>query len=364
MQEIKKHIFAIIMAGGGGERFWPKSRQAHPKQLLGLFGKRTMIQETVDRISRLVPKERIIIITTKIQAPLVREQLAGVPPSSVIPEPFGRDTAPCIALAAALVMERDPEGIMLVVPSDHVIRDARRLVSTLWDACRVAWQHGCLVTLGIRPTGPVTGYGYIRRGKRLPYRFRTRFASVREFTEKPDRARALRYVRSGKYFWNSGMFVWKASVIAEELKAHMPALYRGYLAIRATPEGPIRDRTVRQVYRGLKRVSIDYGVMEKARDVVVAEADFDWDDAGSWLAFERHFPRGRDGNVVLGESIALDTERCIIISDEGIVGCLGLKDLIVVRSKGAVLVCHRDAAQDLKKIVQRLKSQKRWREHT
>jgi mannose-1-phosphate guanylyltransferase len=359
-EEIKKHIYALIMAGGGGERFWPKSRQAYPKQLHKIFGDRTMIQETVDRISQLVPREHIIVITNKVQAPLIKKQLRGVPASAIVAEPLGRDTAACIALGAAVVMERDRDGIMLVLPADHVIKDVKKLVANLRDACQVAWERGCLVTLGIKPTSPATGYGYIRKGKRLDCGLKTTFSKVAAFAEKPDGAMARRYLKSGRYFWNSGMFVWRAAVIADALKKQMPDLYRGYERIRRAMASPAREKVVLRVYAGLKKVSIDYGVMEKADNTVVAKADFDWDDVGSWLALERHLPADKNQNVILGESIALDTKRCIIISDEGIVGCLGLEDLIVVKTPDAVLVCHRSALQDLKKIIQKLKSRGEW----
>jgi mannose-1-phosphate guanylyltransferase len=350
------HIFAMIMAGGGGERFWPASRQALPKQLLRIFGRRTMLQETARRISGLVPAQRLVVVTTALQAPLIARQLPRIPRGSIVAEPFGRDTAACIALGAAIVLSRDPEGIMVVLPADHVIRDRQRLLLALRDACRFARERECLVTLGIVPTEPATGYGYIRRGAAVSRGMRTVFSKVRAFTEKPDRAAARRYLRSGDYYWNSGIFVWKASVIAEEFKRHMPALHRGLLEIRDALGTRRAAAVIRRVYERIERISIDYGVMERSDRTVVARADFDWDDAGSWCALERHFPADRAGNVILGRSVALDTERCIIVSDDGIVGCLGVKDLVVVKTADAVLVCRRGAAQDLKRIVRELKA--------
>jgi len=358
--KIKNHVYALIMAGGGGERFWPKSRQAYPKQLHRIVGARTMIQETVDRISQLVPRERIIVITNRVQAPLIRKQLGGVTASAIVAEPLGRDTAACIALGAAIVMEKDRDGVMVVLPADHVIKNRKKLVANLRDACQVAWEHNCLVTLGIKPTSAATGYGYIRKGKGLDYGLKTTFAKVAAFTEKPDGATAKRYLRSGRYFWNSGMFVWRAAVIADALRKQMPGLHRGYERIRKAVASPGMDRVVRSVYAGLEKVSIDYGVMEKAANAVVATADFDWDDVGSWLALERHVPADRNQNVILGESVALDTKRCIIIADEGIVGCLGLKDIIVVKTPDAVLVSHRSSLHNLKKIIKELRSRGEW----
>jgi mannose-1-phosphate guanylyltransferase len=351
-------VHAVVMAGGGGERFWPKSRQAMPKQLLGIFGRRTMIQETAMRVSGLVPPGRLIVITTALQAPLIARQLPRVPPGSIVAEPFGRDTAACVALGAAIVLSRDPEGIMVVLPADHVIRDRARLIANLRDACRIARERECLVTFGIVPTGPATGYGYIRRGAALRPGLGTSFARVRGFAEKPTRAAARRYLRSGDYYWNSGIFVWKASVIAEEFRRHMPDLHRGLVEIMGALGTRRAAGVIRKVYGGLDRVSIDYGVMEKCRRAVVARADFDWDDAGSWCALERHFPADGKGNVVLGRAAAVDTERCIIVSDDGIVGCLGVKDLVVVKTPDAVLVCRRGAAQGLKRLTAKLKAGK------
>ena len=261
-------------------------------------------------------------------------------------------------------MEKDPDGIMVALPADHVIKNVKALADNLRDACRVAWEHECLVTLGIKPTSPATGYGYIRKGHALGCGLKTRFSTVAAFAEKPDEATAKRYLRSGRYFWNSGMFVWKASVIAEALKERMPDLYRGYERIRKAPAFRARERVVRSVYGGLKKVSIDYGVMEKADNAIVAQSDFDWDDVGSWLALERHKPADRNQNVKVGESVAIDTKRCIIIADEGIVGSLGLKDIIVVKTPDAVLVSHRNSLQDIKKIIKELRSKREWRRYT
>ncbi|MDD5557858.1 MAG: mannose-1-phosphate guanylyltransferase [bacterium] len=362
--DIRRHIHAVIMAGGGGERFWPRSRRSFPKQLHRLFGPRSMLQETADRIAALVPPERLIVVTNKAQAPRIRRQLPSVPKSSIVAEPFGRDTAACIALGAAIVMERDENGIMVVLPADHVIRNRRALVRNLLDACRAAAAGDRLVTFGIRPTYPSTGYGYIRRGATVPLRTATRFFRVRRFAEKPDAATARRYIRGGDYLWNSGMFVWRASAIAAALERHMPALHRGYLEMRKGLSGPRPATAIRRVYGGLERISIDYGVMEKADNVIVAEAGFDWDDAGSWLALERHLPADRDGNVLVGEGVALGTERCIVVSDAGMVACHGVRDLIVVRTPDAVLVCHRDSAQEIKRIIARLRERRGWTRYT
>jgi len=363
-KDIKKHIHAVIMAGGGGERFWPRSRQAYPKQLLRIFGKKTMLQETARRVAPFISRDRLFVITSRAQAAEARRQLPGIPRSSVIAEPFGRDTAACVALGAAVLMERDPNAIMVLLPADHVIKNRRKFVINLEDACRMAWEHDCLVTFGIIPSGPCTGYGYIKRGDWIKQGLRTVFARVERFTEKPGRSTASRYVRCGNYFWNSGIFVWKASVIAGEFKKRMPELYRAYLEIRKALKKPGWEKALAKIYGGLEKISIDYGIMEKAKRVMMARADFDWDDAGSWLAMERHFPADASGNIAIGDNVALDSKRCIIHSDGGVVGCLGLEDIIVIRTPDAVLVCHRDSAQDIKKLVRKLKAKKNWGMYT
>lgn len=351
------------MAGGGGERFWPKSRRAYPKQLLSIFGENSMIAETVGRIGPLVAEDRLFVITNEIQAPLIRMQLPHLPKEAVIPEPCGRDTAACIALGAALVLERDPQGIMIVLPADHVIKDRIKLIANLTDACLVARRDHCLVTFGIRPTGPATGYGYIHSGENIQGEGTTSFATVKEFTEKPDRATAERYLKSGDYYWNSGIFVWEAASIVNELKKQMPALYAAYEKMRKTVSHPGGDDELRKIYEPLEKVSIDYGIMEKAERVAVARAAFDWDDAGAWNAVERHNKTDKNGNVILGESVALETKNCIIVSDDGIVGCIGVQDLIVVKTKDAVLVCPKAKAQEIKKVVKRLKDAEHLRKY-
>jgi mannose-1-phosphate guanylyltransferase len=363
-EDIKRHTYAVIMAGGEGERFWPKSRQACPKQLLKIFGERSMIQMTADRITPLSSQERLLVITNELQAPLIMDQLPGVPESSIVAEPFGRDTAACIALAAAMVIERDPEGIMIVLPADHIIHDRKSLIMNLGDACKMAQDRNCLVTLGIKPTAPSTGYGYIHSGETIKSGLKTVFTRVREFAEKPDAVTARRYVQSGDYFWNSGMFIWKAAVIVEELKKQMPYLYEGYRKIRKSLNLPERERVIQEVYSGLEKTSIDYGVMENAENVIMARADFDWDDAGTWMAIERHYRLDDNGNAILGEAVILDSERCVIVGEEGIIGCVGIKDIVVVKTADAVLVCRRDRAQDVKKIVEELKTKKEWGRYT
>jgi len=349
-------MYAVIMAGGRGSRFWPKSRERLPKHLLDIFGGKTIIQETVARVLPLVPPEKILIVTGESHAEALILQLPELPRESILVEPVGRNTAPCIGWAAAEVARRNPEEVMLVLPSDQLIVDTERFRVVLAAAAEAAARGDFLVTIGIPPTGPETGYGYLECGKKAFESLGEEVFHVASIREKPDRATACEFLARGGFLWNSGMFVWRADSVLKAIGRWMPELGDGLRRIGKFQASASSGEEFRRIYEQLPAVSIDYGVMEKSDRTVVARADFDWDDAGSWCALERHFPEDRAGNVILGNSVALDTERCIIVSDDGIVGCLGVKDLVVVKTADAVLVCRRGAAQELKRIVRELKA--------
>lgn len=332
---MKYNTYAVIMAGGMGERFWPKSRKKQPKQLLSIVSRRSMIQETVDRVKALVPEERILIITNKVQAPLVKKQLPDIPRKNIIPEPLSKNTAPCIALAAKIIQERGGrDTLMVVLPSDHVIKDASRFCRIIKTAVKMAKEGKVLVTLGIKPHFPHTGYGYIKLGRPL----QDKYYKVARFTEKPDLKTAKQYIRNGKYLWNSGIFIWRTDAILEEIEKYIPRVLKKL-----------------NNYSKVPSVSIDYGVMEKTTRAVVAEADFPWDDVGNWAALEAYFKKDRFGNVFQGTSVAKDINNSIIITDSPLVATLGITDMIVVATKDAVLVCHKKRAQEVKQIVTLLK---------
>ena len=327
--------YAVIMAGGMGERFWPKSRKKRPKQLLSIISRRSMLQETVDRVKRLIPNGRIIVITNKVQAPLVRKQLPDIPRSNIISERISRNTAPCVALAANVIRKKvGADAVMVVLPSDHVIKDISKFHRTITDAVNMAAERKVLVTLGIRPRFPHTGYGYIKLGRSL----QNRFYKVAKFTEKPDLKIAKRYVTSGKYFWNSGMFIWRIDTILEEIRKYIPGLLKNL-----------------KNYNRVPNVSIDYGVMERTKRAVVAEANFYWDDVGNWAALEGHLKKDRFGNIVQGKSVTRNTKGSIIITDSPLVAALGVSDMVVVATKDSVLVCPKHRAQEVKQIVEFLK---------
>jgi mannose-1-phosphate guanylyltransferase len=347
-------LYPIIMAGGSGTRFWPRSRLQHPKQLIEIVGRGTMIQQTVARLQPGIPLASIRIITNAAQADGMREQLPDLAGSQIIPEPVGRDTAAAIGLGALLVRAEDPEGVMAVVSADHVIAPPERFQASLRRAAELASSRGLLVTFGVRPTAPSTLYGYLRRG--APLKGAPGAYELLAFKEKPDRATAEAFLESGDYYWNSGNFVWRAQDILEAIATFLPELYDGLERIRPAL-GTARQATVLEAeYPTLPKTSIDFGVMEKAPNVTVIEADFQWDDVGAWDALARHRAADEAGNVVSGTHCGLDTEACIIAGEEGhLLATIGVRNLVLVQTTDATLVCARDRAADVKTLVQTLK---------
>ncbi len=349
-------IVATIMAGGKGERFWPKSRRARPKQFLNLMGTGTMLQETVRRILPLVPWDRVNVITGEDYGPLVRAQLPLLGGRNLILEPEGRDTAAAIGYAAIQVADEHPGSVMLVLPSDHWIKDEEGFRQELAAAAAVA-AEGALVTLGIVPSSPETGYGYLEIGEKLGERGTQPFFRVNRFTEKPDRETAKALVESRCYWWNSGIFLWRPEVILGEISVHLPALGEALDRIRAA-RGTSAERLVAQEeFANLKSGSIDYGVMEKADRVVVFPGVFGWDDVGTWAALSRLSPRDVHGNLIKGRGLAVDSRNCLIDNgSEMLVAVYGVENLIIVQSEDCFLVLPRERAQEIKKLLGELKA--------
>ena len=353
-------LVTVIMAGGRGERFWPRSRGKHPKQLLPIAGVRTMIQETVERVKPLTAEENIYIVTGENLAGEVRRQLPSVPAKNVISEPLGRNTAACIGLAAVRIEKEKPEAVMVVLTADHLIKERERFLEIVKAGAELAEASGNLVTLGIKCTRPDMGYGYIKikNQERRAKSEKIEAYEVEKFVEKPDEETARRFLVSGNYYWNSGMFIWTVSAILEAIRKHMPKLFKGLETIKQSPGTPEEADIVRKVYQNLEPISIDYGVMERAENVAVVKADITWDDVGSWLAMERLYPRDENGNVVLGKFEGIDSTNCIIVSDDHLVAGIGVSDLIVVTTPEATLICSRERAQDVKKMVKKLVASK------
>jgi mannose-1-phosphate guanylyltransferase len=356
-------VKAVIMAGGRGERFWPQSRIATPKQLLPIVSEKSMLQETLARISPLVRARDVLVVTRSDLAKEVGRQLPGLPAENIIQEPMGRNTAACIGMAAVLIEAREPDAIMICLPADHVIGEVRgaetgdneRFLEVLRVASKIARQGDSLVTIGIKPTRPETGYGYIEVDTKCKTKnARCRIYKVKQFVEKPDKERAEEFVKTGRYFWNSGIFVWRTSVILGAMKKYMPGLFAGLEKMRKALGTPEESRVIIEGYDSLESVSIDHGIMEKANDVLVIEGDFLWDDIGSWQASERILLKDGQGNVCRGETYKFDTNDCIIVSDKGFVAALGVSKLIVVRTPDVTLVCSKARAQEVKELVRRL----------
>lgn len=345
---------ALIMAGGRGERFWPYSRQNLPKQFISLTSDgKTMIQLTVERIRPMIDAEDIYIATNEAYKQLVHEQLPDIPEENVLCEPVGRNTAPCIGLGAVHIAHRCGEdALMLVLASDHQIKYNSIFLRTLDDACDVACENENLVTIGITPDYPETGYGYIQFDDAT---VKGNAFEVERFVEKPDLETAKEYLKTEQYLWNSGMFIWKVSSILKNMERHMPETYQGLLRIQAAIGAPEENKVLVDEFTQFKSVSIDYGVMEKASDIYILPGSFGWDDVGSWLAIERVNPTNEQGNVVKGNFVTIDTKNCILQGTEKLVAVVGAKNLVIIDTEDALLICEKDSADKIKKVVENLR---------
>jgi mannose-1-phosphate guanylyltransferase len=355
---MNEHLYVVIMAGGIGSRLWPRSRMATPKQFLDLLGDRTMLQETVDRMEPLIPLERVLVVVSEAHAPTVAAQVPGLPPENIIIEPGPRGTAPCIGLAAVLLQQRDPEATMAVCPADHVIADAVGFRQALSAAAQVA-QEGYLVTLGIRPDHPHTGYGYIQRGTSLGTFHELPAFQVQRFAEKPDEATAQAFVESGEYYWNGGIFIWRAGTILGEMAHLLPGLH-GELqsVVHAWPTAQRRE-VLAGAWDRVPRTTIDYGVMEKAARVAVVPVSIGWDDVGNWGTLSGLVGGDEEGNLVRGrgQGLLLDTKDTYVYTSAGrLVATLGLEGFVVVDTPDALLICPKDQAQVVREAVEQLKT--------
>ena len=346
--------FAIIMAGGVGTRFWPWSREGMPKQMLPLAGERSMLAETVARLEGLVPTANIFIVTSRRLAREVARQLPELSRDSILAEPVGRNTAACIGWATLEVLARRPDAVTAVLPADHVIRPEKAFRSDVGRAFEVADQFSGLVTFGIAPSSPATGYGYIRVGGALAGA--SPALEVAGFVEKPNLAVARRYVSSGKYFWNSGMFVWRADTIWQELTTHLPALAAGLSGMCASRRrGVVPARVVDLAYPRLESISIDYGVLERSRRVSMLPTSFEWSDIGSWDAVADLWPLDEAGNASRDRVVAVDATGNVVASRGKPVALLGVRDLVIIDAGDALLVCPRDRCQDVRSVVAALR---------
>ena len=344
---------ALIMAGGRGERFWPKSRKSFPKQFLSLTDDgKTMIQLTVERIRPLVELEDIFISTNKDYKKLVLEQLPGIPEENILCEPVGRNTAPCIGLGAVHIARKHKDAIMMVLPSDHLIKYNKMFLNTIKSGCEIAEKGANLVTIGITPDYPETGYGYIKFN---PDETDGHAYAVERFVEKPDLKTAKEYLETEEYLWNSGMFFWRVSTILSNIETFLPDLHTGLGTIRASIGTEEQEAVLEKTFAGFSSVSIDYGIMEKAKNIYILPGTFGWDDVGSWLAVGRIKKSNENGNVVDGNVITIDSRDNIIQGEGKLIATIGIEDLIIVDTKDATLICEKNSAADIKKVLENLK---------
>jgi mannose-1-phosphate guanylyltransferase len=358
-------LHAIVMAGGSGTRFWPASRAGLPKQLLPLAGEKTLLEDTVERLDGLVPPDRTMIVTSARLLDAVRDQAPQIPDTGLVGEPCKRDTAPCIGLAALLVSRHDPDAVMAVMPSDHVIRpaaDFRRAI--LQAATMVEASAGRLVTFGVRPTYPAESFGYIQQGAPLPVGPNDAPAhAVARFREKPPASVAAEYVAAGTYLWNAGIFVWKAATIIAALDERQPECMAHLRRIAAAWDTPTRDTVFATEFAAINGISIDYAVLEHARDVAVIEAPFGWDDLGGWSAVARQRSADAEGNTAVGRHLGIDSTGTVIQTDnDHLVVTLGLTDILVVHTADATLVAHRAHEEAVRKVVTELEK-RGWNEY-
>ena len=349
-------VYGVIMAGGGGTRFWPLSRKATPKQLLNLTGKELMVNEAVDRLSFVADKSDIFIVTNVTQVPSMLEATKErLKSDHILSEPSARNTAACIGYAAMEIVRKYGDGVMIITPADHYIKDEAGFVRILNSAVRCADETGKLVTIGINPTFPSSGFGYIRYNKNESGDAK----AVIEFKEKPDEATAKEYVASGEYAWNSGMFAWKASVILDKFKEYIPDIYADLDKIGNAMNTADEKKVIDEVYPNIRKISVDYAVMEPAAatgDVLVIPGEMGWNDVGSFDMMEVLRDRDANGNIIEGDVVAVDCKDSIILSSEKTVTCVDVENLVVVETKDAIMVCPKDKAQSVKKIVEKLQA--------
>lgn len=352
-----EHLYAVILAGGIGSRFWPKSRELKPKQYLAMIDDETLIQNTVARLHGLVDRQQLFIITTRAQQSHLHEQLPQLPPSQLIFEPMGRNTAPAIGLAAVHLIRLDPDAVMIAAPADHHISRTDLFYEALYNAVDVVEKNpAALVTLGIQPSYPSTGYGYIETGEQQSS---ASVFKVNRFTEKPDQPTAERFLRSGNFFWNSGIFIWKAATLLDNIRRHMPDLHANLLEINDSLDSGRYDSICDEVYQRMSGQSIDYGIMEKADTVYMVRAEFGWSDVGSWQEVYNLSPKDDDLNVIIGKPLLKNVKNSYIDIGFRTVSIIGVENLIVIEQPDTLLICGMDQSQDVRWVTNELLQKKR-----
>ena len=351
-------VYAVIMAGGTGTRFWPASTEETPKQFLKLFGEQTMLQDTANRIEPLIPRERMMVVTNDRYVSKVKEQLPGLRNDFIIGEPVGRNTAPCVALAAGILQKIDEDATMVVLPADHHIRKPDKFLSYLETAIEHSQKGDNLVTIGVEPTHPETGYGYIEYNEDTSEEVEGNTVySVNAFTEKPDEDKAKEFINKGNFLWNSGMFIWQASTILKEVKNHLSDVYTPLQEAQSNLQTEQQKEAIDQFYYACPSISVDYGIMEKAGQVFVVPGSFGWNDVGSWHAVYSLGQKNENESVVNSPSVVEEnsSQNYINVSSDKLVALVGMENVAVVETEDALLICNLDEAQNVKKVVNRLR---------
>jgi len=353
---MKYDIYSLIMAGGSGTRFWPRSRDKRPKQFLAIFGNETLIQSTINRFLPFTPKDNIYIISKQLQQEEISRQHLTINNGNILYEPVGKNTLPCIGLASLFIQRKNPEGIIIISPSDQLIGDLPLFRDTIKTACNIAVDNDGIVTIGINPSFPATGYGYIRKANKVRSGTDIDAFKVKCFIEKPDIETAGKYYTSGEYLWNSGIFVFKCSVLLNAIAKFTPDLYDSLIEIDKYIDTPFYNEQLAKLYCAIDGISIDYGIMEKAENIFVVKGNFQWNDLGGWEQVYELSEKDASGNATVGNVVLRDTENSYVYSQNGLIVLMGVKDMLVVQEGNATLVAKRNKSEDIKQLVKLLKS--------
>lgn len=344
--------YCLIMAGGSGTRFWPRSRVVKPKQYLSLFGDLSLIQESVQRFANFIPEDCIYVVSAKSQQEVLESQTTNLPKENMIYEPVGKNTLPAIGLAALFIAEKDPDGILIVSPSDHLIQNDELFQQCIESAALIADKNDGIVTIGISPKYPATGYGYVQTAEEIQIGQSVRSFAVNQFVEKPNVEVATGYLKSGGFFWNSGIFIFKVSVFLESVQNYAPELYADLMRIKEHIGADSYEEAVDRIYREVTSISVDYGILEKASNVFLVQGDFVWNDLGSWEeVYKYDSNKDENQNATCGEVVLIDTKNSYVYAPNSLVAVVGLDDVIVVQEGDTILVCKRDRAEDIKAVV-------------